>query len=73
MMLILLLLEVFQSLLLRHKLLLLHLYLLLLPRCHFSQLFNAQPLLEVHFTLASTRPIVHCRSHIRHKAWLMVH
>ena len=73
MMLILLLLEVFQSLFLRHKLLLLHFDLLLLPRCHFSQLFNAEPLLEVHLTLASTGPIVHCPSHIRHKAWLMVH
>ena len=65
MMLILLLLEVFQSLFLRHKLLLLHLDLLLLPRCHFSQLFHAEPLLEVHLTLASTGPIVHCPSHIK--------
>ena len=70
MMLILLLLEVFQSLLLRHKLLLLHFYLLLLPRCHLSQLFHAQPLLEVHLTLASTGPIVHRRAHIRHNGWL---
>ena len=73
MMLILLLLEVFQSLLLRHKLLLLHLYLLLLPRCHFSQLFNAEPLLEVHLSLSSTGPIVHPSSHIRMISWLTVH
>ena len=70
MMLIFLLLEVFQSLFLRHKLLLLHLDLLLLPCCHFSQLFNTQSLLEVHLTLASTGPIVHPVSHIRMIGWL---
>ena len=59
MVLVLLLLEVFQSLLLRHQLLLLHFYLLLLPRCHFSQLFHTEALLQVHLTLGPSGPIVH--------------
>ena len=62
MLLVLLLFEVFQSLLLGHQLLLLHLYLLLLPRSHLSQLLNGQtlarPSLLVHLILGA-RPIMH--------------
>ena len=60
MVLVLLLLEVLEPLLLGHQLLLLHLYLVLLPRRHPTELLNARALTRAraHFILGAG-PIMH--------------